>query len=54
MNILLSIMFIIAILYLWWQIFKLKILVANIILQEKSKELLDEYNLKGGHNIERN
>lgn len=45
-------------LYLWWQIFKLKVLITTIIFQETSKELLDDYmddlNFKGGHNTERN
>lgn len=44
--------------YLWWQIFKLRILITTVILQEKSRELFDEYmddlNFKGGHNTERN
>ncbi len=48
----------VVVLYLWWQIFKLKVLIANIILQEKSKQLYDEYmedlKFKGGHNTERN
>lgn len=57
MIIFLLILFMTAILYLWWQVFKLKILIASIILQDKSKELVDEYmhdlNFKGGHNTER-
>jgi hypothetical protein len=44
--------------YLWWQIFKLRILITTVILEEKSRELFDEYmddlNFKGGHNTERN
>jgi len=47
-----------VIFYLWWQIFKLKILITTVIFQDKSRELLDEYmddlNFKGGHNTERN
>ncbi len=53
----LAFLFVVA-LYLWWQIFKLKVLIANIILQEKSKQLYDEYmedlKFKVGHNTERN
>ena len=48
----------IVISYLWWQIFKLKVLITTVIFQDKSRELLDEYmqdlNFKGGHNTERN
>jgi len=48
------VLLLIAILYVWWQVFKLQVMLSTLVLKEHSKTLLEDYikqlDFKGGHN----